>query len=613
MSSCIICGSATTKGSSGPNIPAYCSACTTEKGWTDRITDANGLSCSFTASFTHTKSDASFTHTKSEELVNVVLGWGVWQELIQAFQAFEERWVAWQKRGGTPLTLDFLSRFLPQHHLVPISDTTISSPPPLCDGCGQAPAAFCCPAGLLPIECSRRYFACHSCHRQGHSVHRGLMGSKHREYTLSVVQKIFRAVDVDNTGALDFLEALVGMAEATRRLPTIFHQPAAQAGSRTIRAAWHKYRGPGDGISFADVQEMFQTGFRIPVPDLSAVFYKCTGGKQTAQYPQFVWVLYHVARPNSEWREKMDPDKKRQYNIAKPKISFRLKDPSATPPDFPVFHRAQASILKVLGQGTGGVVWLLQYQGYQIAAKTPSPGLPANLKDDMFAAARLQMAIKHPNVLRVLGVHESGDWPCVLLELAEGGRVTDWYTQDVDPGLQWQLALDVAQGLAALHGSSPAMIHRDVKGQNVFLTKCGTAKVADFDFVATEEAPHHTAVGIYGTPGFMAPELLAGLNYNRKVDVYSYGSLLYEVTQQAYPFSQELEDGGEEMSAEEWFDVAGSLTVKGVRPKINEERVSPKMQALITACWQRDARARPSMHEVVELLHDLKAEFVRMS
>ena len=78
-------------------------------------------------------------------------------------------------------------------------------------------------------------------------------------------------------------------------------------------------------------------------------------------------------------------------------------------------------------------------------ARTSSPAV------EMFAAARAQMRIKHPNVLRVLGVHENSEWPCVLLELAEGGDVTEWYTQEANRGLQWKLALYVhCCGLAHL-------------------------------------------------------------------------------------------------------------------------------------------------------------------
>ena len=84
-------------------------------------------------------------------------------------------------------------------------------------------------------------------------------------------------------------------------------------------------------------------------------------------------------------------------------------------------------------------------------------------RKEMFEAARLQQRVRHPNVLRVLGLQEYGDEPCILLELAEGGDVTDWQTRETTKHRQWKVMVDVAKGLQALHTANPKIVHRDIK------------------------------------------------------------------------------------------------------------------------------------------------------
>jgi len=86
--------------------------------------------------------------------------------------------------------------------------------------------------------------------------------------------------------------------------------------------------------------------------------------------------------------------------------------------------------------------------------------------------------------------------------------------------LSW--AAQVARALAYLHALRPAVIHRDIKSQNVVLAGAGgtRCKLADFGLVGTRE----TAAG---TPAYMAPELLAAKPFSKSVDVYAFGVLLF--------------------------------------------------------------------------------------
>ena len=90
----------------------------------------------------------------------------------------------------------------------------------------------------------------------------------------------------------------------------------------------------------------------------------------------------------------------------------------------------------------------------------------------------------------------------------------------------------MAAGVNALHTMRPPIIHRDIKGSNLLLTRQMVAKLADFDFAEALRAPHWLTEGVCGTPGYMAPEMLQRQRYGLAADVFSFGSMLYELTHQ---------------------------------------------------------------------------------
>uniref|UniRef100_A0A7S1J7Z2 Protein kinase domain-containing protein n=1 Tax=Eutreptiella gymnastica TaxID=73025 RepID=A0A7S1J7Z2_9EUGL len=251
------------------------------------------------------------------------------------------------------------------------------------------------------------------------------------------------------------------------------------------------------------------------------------------------------------------------------------------------------------------VVWLVLYQGMECAAKTPKPNVSAKNKQLMFDAARLQQSVRHPNVLGVIAVFEDAEWPCILLELAPCGHVREFSKGSPSLKDKWNMALGVAKGTQALHQSS--IVHRDLKGENIFLDENMVPKLADFDF-AVQLTGSCKLRGSCGTPGFTAPEVLSNHEYDHSADVYSLGSVLYELMQSSFPFEKEVDFNRNDLHHGDWIRICDMLTLEGIRPALDQTCPKP-MRDLVRNCWSARAHERPTIDRVVIEIEAMREAF----
>jgi serine/threonine protein kinase len=95
------------------------------------------------------------------------------------------------------------------------------------------------------------------------------------------------------------------------------------------------------------------------------------------------------------------------------------------------------------------------------------------------------------------------------------------------------ISLDIAHGMAYIH--SQGVVHRDVKPQNIIFNEEGCAKIVDFG-IACGEAYCDPLANDTGTFRWMAPEMMKHKTYGRKVDVYSFGLILWEMFSGSVPY-----------------------------------------------------------------------------
>jgi len=147
----------------------------------------------------------------------------------------------------------------------------------------------------------------------------------------------------------------------------------------------------------------------------------------------------------------------------------------------------------------------------------------------------------------------------------------------------------IAIGMAHLHEKK--IIHRDLKSQNVLLDKYKLPVICDFGSSKSQDLSI-TQTGQGGTPNYMAPEFLKNLKYDEKVDVYSYGILLWEIISGHSPF--------EGLAPAQ---VLCLVVIEGNRPEI-PEGIPTNFKELLTMCWNKNPEKRPSFNDLVSLFHD---------
>ena len=195
--------------------------------------------------------------------------------------------------------------------------------------------------------------------------------------------------------------------------------------------------------------------------------------------------------------------------------------------------------------GAGGMGEVYRARDARLGRDVAVKVLPDGLTGDeerlrRFATeARAAAAISHPNVLAVYDVETSGT-PYVVFELLEGETLRAQLAGGpLAPVRAVEIAAQVARGLAAAHDKG--VVHRDLKPDNVFLTRDGQVKILDFGLARMLEPPSapelsaaptldRTAAGVVlGTSGYMSPEQVRGLPADPRSDLFALGILLYEM------------------------------------------------------------------------------------
>lgn len=198
-----------------------------------------------------------------------------------------------------------------------------------------------------------------------------------------------------------------------------------------------------------------------------------------------------------------------------------------------------------LGTGGMGAVYRAFDQALQrpLAIKRLLPeAVDATRKRRFRREAQMAARLNHPSIVHIYDIVETpeGDW--IVMELVEGKTLDQILREGLPSPLRVvQLAREIAEGLAEAH--THGIVHRDLKASNVMVTPAGRAKILDFGLAKTYRGgPEQDLSGpgaVLGTCHAMSPEQARGLQVDHRSDLFSLGSLLYELVTGVSPFRAE--------------------------------------------------------------------------
>ncbi len=244
-------------------------------------------------------------------------------------------------------------------------------------------------------------------------------------------------------------------------------------------------------------------------------------------------------------------------------------------------------ILNMLGKGGMGEVYRATdlTLGQSVALKF-LPAVAAsnpNLLERFHGEVRVARQVSHPNVCRVYDIGEADGMPYISMEYVDGEDFAALLTRigRLPSEKALEIARKICAGLAAAHARG--VIHRDLKPQNIMLNKRGEVLIMDFGLAAIADQMSGPEAR-NGTPAYMAPEQLKGVEVTARSDIYSLGLILYELFTGKKPFDAKTIP--QLIAAQETTHLAGMTTLAG--------EIDPAIEKVIKACLHPEAARRPS-------------------
>lgn len=205
-------------------------------------------------------------------------------------------------------------------------------------------------------------------------------------------------------------------------------------------------------------------------------------------------------------------------------------------------------LIAPLGQGGQGDVWEAEQLGMAGFARTVVLKLVRlrdtfrELTSEILWEGRIAAMLHHPNIVQVFDVGEEGDFAYLAMEHIFGQTLHSLALRHRNlhqTPLPWPaivfMMMQVCEGLEYAHnlcskeGLPLQLVHRDLKPQNIMVTREGYVKIIDFGVVKTMGLREETEDGVLkGTPAFMSPEQVLAKEIDKRSDLFSLGSVLYE-------------------------------------------------------------------------------------
>ncbi|GLD98178.1 hypothetical protein PINS_up006875 [Pythium insidiosum] len=250
------------------------------------------------------------------------------------------------------------------------------------------------------------------------------------------------------------------------------------------------------------------------------------------------------------------------------------------------------------------------YHGNRIAVRQLNVQSRCNIDTiaELAKEALFLASLYHPHIVTLVGVAWNAPSDlCIVTEYLTGGNLRsllDTFSAERRPtGFsqdKLKIALHVARALAYLHNQDPVVAHHNLTSKNILLTEDGDAKLKGMMVPYRDAADFDDAAAARRSLLYVAPELVHGVGYDEKADIYSFGVVLSELDTNELPFAHARSE--DDSSRRLPHVTVCHLVSEGELTVEFSSSADARLVALGRACVSMDPRARPSALELVDVL-----------
>ena len=236
--------------------------------------------------------------------------------------------------------------------------------------------------------------------------------------------------------------------------------------------------------------------------------------------------------------------------------------------------------------GSGGMADVYKAKCHKLNRFVAIKVLKPEFSQDQSFVSKFRMeaqsaaCLSHPNIVNIYDVGEENGIYYIVMELIEGITLKKYIERrkKLEIRESIEVAMQVARGLEAAHAEH--IIHRDIKPQNIMISKDGKVKVTDFG-IARAASSQTISSNTMGSVHYISPEQARGGYCDERSDIYSLGITLYEMLTGRVPFE------GDSTVAVALQHIQGEM----VPPRQYEQLIPISLERIIMKCTQKEAGA----------------------